>query len=75
MARGGQAIYVDVLLDYPPGTMCAEVITPWHQEGNVGPLQTGTYTVYGRIAENELVPSTEYIELTMERIPPANPFA
>jgi len=64
VARGGQAIYVDVLLDYPPGTLCAEVISPWRQEGKVGRLQPGTYTVFGRIAENELVPSTEYIELT-----------
>ena len=64
VARGGQAIYVDVLLDYAPGTLCAEVISPWRQEAIVGQLQPGIYTVYGRIAENELVPSTEYAELS-----------
>ncbi len=64
VARGGQAIYLDVLLGYEPGTLCAEVITPWHQEGSVGKLQAGTYTVYGRIAENQLLASTEYTKLT-----------
>jgi len=64
VARGGQAIYLDVLLNYEPGTLCAEMITPWRQEGVLGPLQAGTYTIYARIAENVLIPSTEYVELS-----------
>jgi hypothetical protein len=64
VARGGQAIYLDVLMNYEPGTLCAEMITPWRQEAILGHLQPGTYTVYGRIAENELIPSTEYLELS-----------
>ena len=45
----GNDIYFDVIWDYPPGIGCADVITPWELTEPVGPLPTGTYTVYARI--------------------------
>ena len=47
----GNDIYFDVIWDYPPGTMCAEVITAWERTESVGPLSPGTYTVYARLIE------------------------
>ncbi len=41
----GQEVYFDVYADYPPGTMCADMITPWGRSETVGPLAAGTYTV------------------------------
>ena len=41
-------IYFDVFWDYVP-EICLTVITPWELTESVGPLPTGTYTIYARI--------------------------
>lgn len=45
----GNSIYFDVIHDYPVGTGCLQVITPWSQTEQVGPLAAGTYGVYARL--------------------------
>ncbi len=45
----GNDIYFDVIWDYPPGILCADVLTSWEQTRSAGPLAPGTYTVYARI--------------------------
>jgi len=54
----GNDIYFDVIHDYPPGTVCATVISPWERVESVGPLQPGTYTVYARIVGYPYIPET-----------------
>ena len=61
--REGREIFLDVLLEYDPGTGCGDAITPWRQEALLGTLDAGDYTIYGRIAENVMVPETEYVKL------------
>jgi hypothetical protein len=51
-------IYFDVIWDYPPGIMCATVITPWQQTQSVGPLSLGTYTIYARVIGYPYIPDT-----------------
>jgi len=51
-------IYFDVILNYPPGTMCLLVITPWSTTEYIGPLSPGTYTVYARLLGDPSVPET-----------------
>ena len=45
----GYQVYFDVILDYPPGTVCLAVITPWVLTESVGPLSPGTYTVHAML--------------------------
>ena len=57
----GQLIQFDVILDYPPGVYCLQVITPWSLSEPVGPLAAGTYSVYARLFHTffgELEPPT-----------------
>lgn len=42
----GDEIYFEVYADYPPGTVCAFVMTYWELYDFVGPLSQGTYTIY-----------------------------
>lgn len=42
----GDEVHFEVIVDYPPGTFCAQVITPWSLAEDVDPLPPGTYTVY-----------------------------
>lgn len=42
----GNEIHFKVLLPYPLGTFCLQVITPWSQTQSVGPLDPGKYSVY-----------------------------
>ncbi|MBA7648146.1 hypothetical protein ES703_55928 [subsurface metagenome] len=49
ISRVGNNIYFDVIWDYPPGIICAAVITPWGCIESVGPLPAGTYTVYASL--------------------------
>jgi hypothetical protein len=44
-ALSGSTIYFDMFIDYPPGTECYGVVTPWALTGSVGLLFTGTYEV------------------------------
>ena len=60
ISRIGPSILVDVQLEYEPDTGCGDAITPYRLEGEIGPLPAGQYTVYARIAENPMVPSTTY---------------
>jgi len=55
----GNNIYFDVILDYPPSIQCLMMITPWRLTRSVGPLPTGTYTVYARLGDPYVPP--EYI--------------
>ncbi len=64
IARDGPGIFVDLQLDYPANTGCGAAITPWRLANEIGHLDAGGYVVYGRIAENPMVPPTEYIALT-----------
>lgn len=61
--RDGLNIYLDVRLKYEPGTGCGDAITPWRQEVSLGKLDAASYTIYGRIAENMMVPATRYVKL------------
>jgi len=38
-------IRVDAIVDYPPGTGCGDMITPWKFMVDVGKLLTGVYEV------------------------------
>jgi len=38
-------IRVDAIVDYPPGTGCGDIITPWKFMVDVGKLLTGVYEV------------------------------
>jgi len=51
----GNNIFFDVI---PSGINCAAVITPWEQTQSVGPLSSGTYTVYARIVGYPYIPET-----------------
>ncbi|UCG33957.1 MAG: hypothetical protein JSU68_04830 [Phycisphaerales bacterium] len=42
-------ICFDVIWDYPPGTICLMVITPWARSETIGPLPAGTYSVYATL--------------------------
>jgi hypothetical protein len=59
----GNDIYFDVIWDYPPGTACLTVITPWARTESVGPLSPGTYTVYARLIGYPQSPE-EYTQMT-----------
>ncbi|UCD30168.1 MAG: right-handed parallel beta-helix repeat-containing protein, partial [Planctomycetota bacterium] len=45
----GCDIYVDVMWDYDPFTMCAAIPMRWQRTESVGPLAAGTYDVYARL--------------------------
>jgi hypothetical protein len=49
-------ILFDVILDYPPGTVCFSVISWWEATQSVGPLSPGVYSVYARLVGDPLVP-------------------
>ncbi len=52
----GNNIYFDVILGYPPGIVCALVITPWELTESVGPLPTGAYTIHVCLIGDPFVP-------------------
>jgi len=52
----GNDIYFDVIWDYPPGIICADVITSWERTRSVGPLAPGTYTLYARLVGYPPIP-------------------
>ena len=41
----GDVIRLDATVDYPPGTACLTVITPWSFEVDVGTLPAGRYQI------------------------------
>lgn len=41
----GDVIRLDATVDYPPGTACSTVITPWSLVAHVGTLPAGNYQV------------------------------
>jgi hypothetical protein len=51
-------IYFDVILDYPPDTVCTLSIEPWTRTESVGPLSPGKYSVYTRLIGDPAVPET-----------------
>jgi len=55
----GDNIYFDVIWDYPPDIICLAVMTPWQLTESIGPLATGTYTVYARIVGHPGAPVYE----------------
>ena len=56
ISRVGNNIYFDVIWDYPPNIMCLAVITPWELTESIGPLPTGTYTVYAGLNGYPFIP-------------------
>ncbi len=60
ISRERNNIYVDLELEYDRGTGCGDAITQWKVDGSIGQLEPGSYTVYGRIGENPMVPATRY---------------
>jgi hypothetical protein len=53
----GNVIYFDLIYNYPPGTPCAMVLTPFEQTQTIGQLPPNDYSVRVRIA-----PSTDVYE-------------
>jgi hypothetical protein len=42
----GNDIYFEVFRDYPPGIVCAQVVSGWEQTQSIGHLSPGVYTLY-----------------------------
>ena len=50
----GSTIYVDVHQNYPPGTFCLYMITPWKVTETVGPLPLGSYDLIATLYEGPI---------------------
>lgn len=46
----GNDIYFDVFRNYPPGIVCAQVVSGWQQIRHVGPLSPGIYTLQTQLS-------------------------
>lgn len=53
------SIHFEVFDDYPPGTVCAQVVTSWELTDYVGPLSPGTYTIYVYLLGDPCSPVSE----------------